>query len=392
MPSPQHTLLCSYRYDPLDRLISHTQSHMQTRQRFYCKSRLATEIQGAIGHSIFQHDNLLLAQQQRQDDALDTTLLATDLQRSVLHTLKHNHQRQPIAYCPYGHRCAESGLTSLLGFNGERPDPVTGHYLLGNGYRAFNPVLMRFNSPDSWSPFGNGGVNSYSYCLGDPINKYDPSARVSARIVTGVSKWLNRARRTLQTNNTSNAIQNYISGPETIFETYKKTINHTVQKQWRTMESNGEQWRIATKDDIDYKLNRNGELWHTETTLHNNQDDELYHNFAVSNGDFIERQTMTPGLNIHSFTRTTPILQELAYKKIPGQQLQDLYNNLSLPKIDIKFEKKIFINAEINSKYNNIGTQTNGLHPARYNKFLRRFSPTTYNHFERSARKIRTTI
>ncbi|KAG0373379.1 hypothetical protein BGX24_011777, partial [Mortierella sp. AD032] len=26
--------------------------------------------------------------------------------------------------------------------------------------RAFNPVLMRFNSPDSSSPFGSGGLNS----------------------------------------------------------------------------------------------------------------------------------------------------------------------------------------------------------------------------------------
>ncbi|MFF1916268.1 RHS repeat-associated core domain-containing protein [Streptomyces sp. NPDC058239] len=69
----------------------------------------------------------------------------------------------------------EAGLVSLLGFNGERPDPVTGHYLLGNGYRAFNPVLMRFPSPDSWSPFGEGGLNSYAYCLGDPVNRVDPT-------------------------------------------------------------------------------------------------------------------------------------------------------------------------------------------------------------------------
>ena len=173
MPSPQRTLLCSYRYDPLDRLISHTQSHMQTRQRFYCKSRLVTEIQGATQHSVVQHDDQLLAQQQRQDQALATTLLVTDQQRSVLHTLKPNNQRQPIAYSPYGHCPAFSGLLSLLGFNGEQPDPVTGCYLLGNGYRAFNPALMRFNSPDSLSPFGEGGLNSYAYCLGDPINLSD---------------------------------------------------------------------------------------------------------------------------------------------------------------------------------------------------------------------------
>ncbi|WP_353852603.1 RHS repeat-associated core domain-containing protein [Pseudomonas sp.] len=166
MTSPQQNPLCAYRYDPLDRLVSQAKPQESTLQRFYCKSRLATEVQGTLHHSIVQHDEQLLAQQQRQDDVSDTALLATDQQRSILHTLKPNHQRQPITYSPYGHRHSENGLLSLLGFNGERPDPVTGHYLLGNGYRAFNPVLMRFNSPDSLSPFGKGGINSYTYCLG----------------------------------------------------------------------------------------------------------------------------------------------------------------------------------------------------------------------------------
>jgi len=169
MSSTQPTLLCTYHYDPLDRLTSHTRSTTPVRQRFYCKSRLATEIQGAIAYSIVQHDDQLLAQQLRQDAALDTRLLATDLQRSVLRTLNKETPLQPIAYSPYGHRPVPSGLLSLLGFNGERPDPLTGHYLLGNGYRAFNPVLMRFNSPDNLSPFGIGGLNPYAYCEGEPV-------------------------------------------------------------------------------------------------------------------------------------------------------------------------------------------------------------------------------
>ena len=157
MPTPpRETVLCRYHYDPLDRLADCAPSEEAGIQRFYCKSRLATEIQGAMQTSIFQHDDQLLAQQRRDGVKVDATLLATDQQRSVLNALDAT-QPHPLAYTPYGHRPPENGLLSLLGFNGERSDPVTGHYLFGNGYRAFNPVLMRFNSPDSWSPFGEGG-------------------------------------------------------------------------------------------------------------------------------------------------------------------------------------------------------------------------------------------
>ncbi|VVO55089.1 hypothetical protein PS870_00494 [Pseudomonas fluorescens] len=66
-------------------------------------------------------------------------------------------------------------LSSVLGFNGERIDPVLGGYHLGNGYRLYSPSLRRFTSPDSMSPFGKGGINPYAYCEGDPINNTDPT-------------------------------------------------------------------------------------------------------------------------------------------------------------------------------------------------------------------------
>jgi RHS repeat-associated protein len=176
----RETLLCRYRYDPLDRLVDCTPSAQATTRRFYLKDRLATEIQDAVQRSIMQHEDQLLAQQQRQSGAVEARLLATDQQRSVLGVL-NIAKPHPITYSPYGHRPAENSLLSLLGFNGERPDPVTGCYLLGNGYRAFNPVLMRFNRPDSWSPFGEGGLNGYAYCVGDPLNRNDPNGHISAR-------------------------------------------------------------------------------------------------------------------------------------------------------------------------------------------------------------------
>ncbi|NNJ18086.1 RHS repeat-associated core domain-containing protein [Pseudomonas putida CSV86] len=65
-----------------------------------------------------------------------------------------------------------------LGFNGERLEPRIGQYLLGLGYRAYNPVLLRFNAPDSKSPFERGGLNAYGYGLGDPVNVIDPDGHV----------------------------------------------------------------------------------------------------------------------------------------------------------------------------------------------------------------------
>ncbi|WP_086936709.1 MULTISPECIES: RHS repeat-associated core domain-containing protein [Pseudomonas] len=177
MSANRETPLCRYHYDPLDRLADCSPSTQASTQRFYLQKRLTCEIQGSIGRSIFQQADQLLAQQQRQNGAVETTLLTTDQQRSVLHALNAT-QPYALAYTPYGHRPPENGLLSLLGFNGERSDPVTGHYLLGNGYRAFNPVLMRFNSPDTLSPFGEGGLNTYVYCAADPVNRNDPTGHV----------------------------------------------------------------------------------------------------------------------------------------------------------------------------------------------------------------------
>jgi RHS repeat-associated protein len=61
-----------------------------------------------------------------------------------------------------------------IGFNGALHE-ADGWQLLGNGRRLYNPILRRFHSPDSLSPFGKGGINAYAYCSGDPINSTDPT-------------------------------------------------------------------------------------------------------------------------------------------------------------------------------------------------------------------------
>ena len=171
------TLLCRYTYDPLDRLAASAQSGQPISQCFYQAGQLQGEVQGATRRMLMRYGTQLLAQRDELDGLSDQQLLASDRQHSVLHAIGRQSQ-QTIAYTPYGHRPPDSGLTVLSGFAGERLDPLTGHYLLGNGYRSFNPVLMRFNSPDSLSPFGDGGFNAYAYCLGDPVNYLDPDGHI----------------------------------------------------------------------------------------------------------------------------------------------------------------------------------------------------------------------
>jgi RHS repeat-associated protein len=65
-----------------------------------------------------------------------------------------------------------------LGYIGQRQSVLKQHYLLGNGYRAFNPLLKRFSAWDSASPFGVGGTNGYAYCSGNPVNHSDPSGHI----------------------------------------------------------------------------------------------------------------------------------------------------------------------------------------------------------------------
>ncbi|MFM9484650.1 MULTISPECIES: RHS repeat-associated core domain-containing protein [Pseudomonas] len=165
-----------YRYDALDRLVELEPSELEKLTRFYCGEHLVTQLKGQGGRCVLQHDRQLLAVQSFDGVERNSQLLVTDQQRSVLQLAGPDGVVRQV-YAPYGHRRLESGPGSLLGFTGEAVDPATGHYLLGNGHRAFNPVLMRFNSPDGLSPFGRGGLNPYAYCLGDPVNFSDPTGR-----------------------------------------------------------------------------------------------------------------------------------------------------------------------------------------------------------------------
>ena len=170
-----------YQYDPLNRLIGLTRLERAATQRFYQINHLITELDEQTRRTLMRNGSQLLAQQQTDAAAKDTTLLVTDQGHSPLQAITQNGSRH-FAYTAYGHHPTQGDLSYLPGFNGECADAITGHYLLGQGKRAFNPVLMRFNSPDELSPFGEGGMNGYIYCEGDPINAYDPTGNSPVRL------------------------------------------------------------------------------------------------------------------------------------------------------------------------------------------------------------------
>jgi RHS repeat-associated protein len=75
---------------------------------------------------------------------------------------------------------------SVCRFHGQRTDPCSGYLHPGNGYREYTPVLKRFTGPDNLSPFDAGGVNSYIWCDGDPVNHSDPTGHLSWQAWTGI--------------------------------------------------------------------------------------------------------------------------------------------------------------------------------------------------------------
>lgn len=169
--------LVSFHYDGMDTLTGQSTANGRE-QRFYRNDELANEIRGADSSTFVQAEGMVLAEHQVGGDPR-VLLLAGDGKGSVMSETSQAAVSS-MAYSPYGHRPDEAPMRSHLGYNGHRREAQSGWYLLGNGYRVFNPLLMRFHSPDSLSPFGTGGLNAYMYCVGDPINNVDP---------TGHSPW-----------------------------------------------------------------------------------------------------------------------------------------------------------------------------------------------------------
>jgi RHS repeat-associated protein len=161
---------CLFRYDARDRIGS-AHDGQEERHRYYLGGQLNRE-EGATTSTTFHRAmGAAVAQTRHEIEKEEVILLGGDSQGSVV--AEAGHELTSLAYTPHGFRDASLGQSDI-GYTGERKDRDVDWYVLGD-YRAYNPAVMRFHSPDSASPFGHGGLNAYAYCAGDPVNRCDPS-------------------------------------------------------------------------------------------------------------------------------------------------------------------------------------------------------------------------
>lgn len=175
--------IAEYRYDPLGQL-GEVILDSKKRRLFYQADTVANERDAegwrgylSAGRSVLAISKLseavheaVLTHAETVKATTSAMLLGADAQGSV--RLEVDDSARMATYSPHGFRSGEA-MQGQPGFAGEWQDELTGWYMPGS-HRPYDPVLMSFLSPDSESPFGDGGLNAYAYCAGDPINNIDP--------------------------------------------------------------------------------------------------------------------------------------------------------------------------------------------------------------------------
>lgn len=158
-----------YRYDPLGRM-GEQETAAGIARRFYAHNQVVNErtADGAL-LTLVRSTGAVFAESRLSQSIRTVLLTGTDGQGSV--RLENDSETRLVSYTTHG--SDDGSAKSRVGYAGELRDPATDLYHPGS-YRPYDPVLMLFLAPDSASPLGNGGLNRYAYCGGDPVNRVDP--------------------------------------------------------------------------------------------------------------------------------------------------------------------------------------------------------------------------
>lgn len=182
--SQSNQLVCRYQYDAQDKLIVQYLPDGQINRYYYANHHISNAEIGNKKITWFNDSTYKsfghMSETSHQKKQYQYGLLTNGTPCLVQSGDAISH----LSYTPYGFRCLFSNSPGQTGIH---IDPVTGWYFLDNGYRVFNPTLMRFHSPDSWSPFNKGNINPYIYNLGDPINRIGINGHPSTSGIIGIT-------------------------------------------------------------------------------------------------------------------------------------------------------------------------------------------------------------
>lgn len=174
------------------------------------------------------------------------TLLRTDLLLSPI----RNDQKHVLT--PFGASARPLlGKSSFTGLFAE----VGGGYSLGNGVRRYLPTLHRFVMPDTASPFGKGGLNSYVYCYAEPVNSVDPTGHSPVKVISKIMHRLEelrleRALKRQRIASMGDKLSGLLRGEKIIFEKFiaaestgaeaevvKANLERLLRRQWQHIEA-----------------------------------------------------------------------------------------------------------------------------------------------------------
>lgn len=184
---------CSYQYDAESRQVVATRDNESPVAMVYAGDHLDRLVQGSRKLRYFNAGGQVQA---RTGGVEGPQLHLNDGAGTVRGVVEPGQASVQRHYAPYGEgqvvpqdgNVRSMADLQLPAFNGERLDAAVGLYHLGA--RAYDPRLMVFLSVDPLAPFDEGGINSYAYCAGNPINLIDPSGlfpKWLAWVLTGVA-------------------------------------------------------------------------------------------------------------------------------------------------------------------------------------------------------------